>query len=126
MSRSSRYKPLIRRKRRKITSEDIESKLKEKLPKINPSVREIWKILSDGRLFFKNKELERIEDKELDFRQLEGSLIQSDDYTYEEIMDMERFLASLISLAKSKHIKIIIPLKIMTKEEYDQIKEEEW
>lgn len=103
--RSSKYKPLVikrvKRLSRKVKVKD------QKLPNINPSLREIWKIMSDGRIIYrKNNVIGNIDDECLDMESTLPDLVHDSDFTFEEIIQVIHFLPSLLNLCKAQNIEV--------------------
>jgi hypothetical protein len=118
-SRSSKYKPLVTRKR-------IHKVREQKLPNINPSVRVIWRFMADGRIIYqKDDVIANIEEDCLDMETTLPELVQELDFTFEDVIRFMHFLPSLLSMCKAHHIDVI-NIPIMPRlEDYKKWKEDE-
>jgi hypothetical protein len=118
-------RPSFKRKRTsKITVEE------RKLPNINPSVREIWKLDKGGNVFYKTFVIGNfLEEDDIDKSfNLDASLhtlIQELSFTHEDILEFFRFLPSLLALCKSRNVRVTDIPKIPSLEEYKKIEEGE-
>lgn len=109
LGKTSKYKPLIVKRGRKHKIRKL--LVDEKLPNINPSVREIWKIMSDGEVRYKKDMVAEIDDNCLDMERILPDLVQELDFSFEDIIRFMRFLPSLLRLCKIRSIEVInIPI----------------
>jgi hypothetical protein len=117
--RTERPKQVHKARKSKIIKE-------EKLPNINPSVREIWKIMRDGRVMYKkNSMIASIEDDCLDMESILPDLVQDVDFTFEDVVQFMHFLPSLLALCKVREIQVInIPI-MPSLENYKEWKDED-
>lgn len=117
--RSKKYKPLTTRRRRR------EHKVRvEKLPNFNPSVRDIWKVMADGRIIYRRKLVATIEDNVLDMACVLEDLVQDENYTFEDITRFMHFLPSLLGMCKAHKIDITNIPTMPTLEDYKKWKDE--
>ena len=117
--RSKKYKPLTTRRRRR------EHKVRvEKFPNFNPSVRDIWKVMADGRIIYRRKLVATIEDDVLDMTCVLEDLVQDENYTFEDITRFMHFLPSLLGMCKAHEIDVTNIPTMPTLEDYKKWKDE--
>lgn len=98
----------------------------QKLPNFNPSVREIWKIMSDGRIIYRKTSIvANIEDDTLDMQSILEDLVQDLNFSFENVVRFMHFLPSLLNMCKARHIDVTnIPI-MPSLENYKKWKDED-
>lgn len=120
------YSPLPTKRKRKRSSNSSKS-----LPNINPSLREIWKIMADGRVLYKRTTMiaqvlgdSKKTFKSLDLEGILPLLIENWDFAFEDIAQLMRFLPSLLLICQRRDIKVAnIPI-MPSMEDFKKMKEE--
>jgi hypothetical protein len=98
----------------------------QKLPNFNPSVREIWKIMSDGRIIYRRTNIiANIEDDTLDMQSILEDLVQDLDFSFENVVRFMHFLPSLLTMCKARHIDVTNVPTMPSLENYKKWKEDE-
>jgi len=91
---------------------------------VNPSVRDIWKVMADGRIIYRRKLVATIEDDVLDMACTIEDLVQDLDYTFEDITRFMHFLPSLLGMCKAHKVDVTNIPSMPTLEEYKKWKDE--